>query len=184
MTPSDTVPGPGSHDPRPQADAPRSPCDDPRSDLHGITVFYDADCALCRRCRSWMETQRTWLPVAFMPATSDAAVARRGDLPWLGADLVVVGDGGQIWVGAAAFLTCLWATVDYRPWAFRLSGSFAPMAERFFHTVSVNRARLGRVVGDVECPDGRCHHRPPGATPPPLPESGAYDWSPIEARGW
>lgn len=128
-----------------------------------ITVLYDSECALCRRCRAWLETQRTWVPVHFLAASAEEARQRRPDLPWLGDNLVVVGDSGEVWVGPAAFLICLWATVDYRGWASRLSGpSFAPMAERFFHTVSSNRTRLGAVIGtEVECDDGRCHHRGP-----------------------
>lgn len=125
-----------------------------------ITVFYDAGCALCRRCRAWLETQRTWVPIHFAAASATEAQELLPDVPWLGTELVVIGDDGATWVGSAAFLTCLWATVRYRSWSRRLSGpAFAPLAERFFHLVSDNRAWLNRTGGLDPCGDGTCRHR-------------------------
>ena len=129
--------------------------------MQRLTVLYDEQCELCRRCRHWLEHQTTYVPIDFLAAGAAAARELYGDVPWLGAELVVVSDGGDVWVGSAAFLTCLWATVRYRQWAYRLSGAFAPLAERFFHMVSSNRKRIGAFVGSKDCPDGRCHHREP-----------------------
>jgi predicted DCC family thiol-disulfide oxidoreductase YuxK len=127
-----------------------------------LTVLYDEECALCRRCRHWLEHQPTYVPLDFLAAGSAAARERYGDVPWLGAELVVVSDDGDVWAGPAAFLVALWATVGYRSWSFRLSGrALAPLAERFFHVISSNRKRIGAIVGSKECPDGRCHHREP-----------------------
>jgi len=127
-----------------------------------LTVLYDDECALCRRCRHWLEHQATYVPVDFLAAGSAAARERFGEVPWLGAELVVVSDDGDVWAGSAALLVCLWATVGYRRWAYRLSGRLlAPMAEEFFHHISRNRRRIGAFVGSKDCPDGRCHHREP-----------------------
>ncbi len=126
----------------------------------GLTVFFDPGCALCPRCRVWLEAEPTWVPVRFVAA--DAAAGRNlvGDLPWLGTELVVVSDEGAAWIGPAAFLTCLWATRRYRSWAQRLAGpAFAPLAERFLMTVSSNRSRLAAAIGPTSCDDGTCHHR-------------------------
>ena len=126
----------------------------------GLTVFYDPGCALCRRCRAWLEVQPTWVPLRFRPA--DAAEAHRllPQVPWLGTELVVIADDGAAWIGPAAFLTCLWATRRYRGWSRRLSGpAFAPMAERFFEAVSSNRGTIGAFVARGECDDGTCRHR-------------------------
>jgi predicted DCC family thiol-disulfide oxidoreductase YuxK len=140
-----------------------------------LLVLYDEQCALCRRCHQWLEGQATHVPLHFLPAGGDVARREFGDVPWLGADLVVVDDHNNVWAGPAAFLMCLWATVDYRAWSYRLSGkALAPLAERFFHFVSSNRKAIGRVVGSNDCPDGRCRHREPAsafaaplaATPP------------------
>ena len=126
----------------------------------GLTVFYDGRCALCLRCRAWLETQETWVPLRFQEA--DAEIARRllPQLPWLGTELVVVDDSGAAWIGPAAFIICLWATVRYRAWSWRMSGSaFAPLAENFFHLVSSNRDRLGRRLGPPACTGDSCTHR-------------------------
>ena len=125
-----------------------------------LLVLYDADCALCRRCRAWLEEQPTYLPLRFLEAAAPEAWERLGPVRvWLGAELVVVSDRGEVWVGSAAFLMCLWATREYREWSHRLSGpALAPLAERFFHLVSSRRRALGRLVRD-DCPDRRCRHR-------------------------
>lgn len=125
-----------------------------------LTVVYDENCALCRRCRHWLETQPTHVRLEFLAAGSEEARRRYGGLPWLGSELVVASAAGEVWVGPAAFLMALWSTKEYRPWSYRLSGkAFAPMAEWFFRTVSSNRRMLGRLVRD-DCEDGRCRRHP------------------------
>jgi len=127
-----------------------------------LTVLYDEDCPLCVRCRTWMLAQASYLPIELLPCGSPVARRRYGSVPWLGAELVVVSDEGDVWVGAAAFLMCLWALVEWREWSRRLSGpTFAPMAERFFRAVSGKRRLLGFVLGPPVCPSSGCrvpHH--------------------------
>lgn len=128
-----------------------------------LLVLYDANCAFCQRCRNWLEHESTHVTLDFLAAGSDEARRRFGTaMPWLGEELVVVSDRGEVWVGPAAFLTCLWATKRYREWSYRLSGkSLAPLAERFFAAVSSRRATIARLVGPQpdRCADGRCRHR-------------------------
>jgi predicted DCC family thiol-disulfide oxidoreductase YuxK len=135
-----------------------------------LTVFYDVMCPVCVRCRGWLEGQAAFVPIGFVSSQDAAEAVARGETdstlaacaPWLGEELVVLGDGGEAWVGPAAFLTCLWATRDYREWSYRLSGpTLAPLAERFFHLISSRRRSIGRVLlGSVEeCADGTCRHR-------------------------
>jgi len=132
--------------------APRAP--------KALTVLFDPFCSLCQRCRDWMLTQPAYLPMKFVACTSEEARTRFGSIPWLGDELVVVSDQSEIWVGPAAFLTCLWALEDWREWSFRLSGpAFAPLAERFFHAVSARRKSLASFV-QHRCTDGSCGVRP------------------------
>jgi predicted DCC family thiol-disulfide oxidoreductase YuxK len=131
--------------------SPRSPA--------ALTVVFDPTCALCQRCRAWMLRQESYLPLTFIACSGDEARARFGDLPWLGDELIVVGDDGQVWIGPAAFLTCLWALCDWRGWSYRLAGpGFAPLAERFFHIVSSRRRGLAAFF-DHQCQDGTCQVR-------------------------
>lgn len=128
--------------------APRTP--------KALSVIFDPACSLCRRCRDWMLTQSAYLPISFVACTSAQARTQFGDIPWLGDELIVVSDKSEIWVGPAAFLTCLWALEDWREWSFRLSGpAFAPLAERFFHAVSARRKSLASFVTH-SCTDGSC----------------------------
>ena len=131
-----------------------------RSPRH-LTVVYDDACELCRRCSTWLRFQPTYLPLELLPVSQARQDARYSGVPWLGAELVVVDGRGRIWVGAAAFIVCLWATRDWREWSYRLSGpSFAPLAERFFHAISSHRGRIGAFLGPTteECGVGRCAH--------------------------
>jgi predicted DCC family thiol-disulfide oxidoreductase YuxK len=119
-----------------------------------LVVLYDENCAMCRRARDWLLAQPTLIQLVLVPAGSRAARDRYGTLPWLGQELIVVDDQGRAWVGPAAFLTCLWATVRYRAWAYRLSGPrLAPLAERFFKLVSKRRDRWSAWLGrdDPDC---------------------------------
>jgi predicted DCC family thiol-disulfide oxidoreductase YuxK len=121
-----------------------------------LTVLYDPGCALCQRCRAWMLGQATYVSLTFVACTGDEARRRYGDIPWLGDELVVVSERGEVWAGPAAFLTCLWALVAWREWSFRLAApAFAPLVERFFHTLSSRRRSLARFF-DHECRDGQC----------------------------
>lgn len=131
-----------------------------------LTVLYDETCAFCRRCRDWLLAQPCFVEVELLAAGSPAARARYGTLPWLGRELIVVDDRGRGWIGPGAFLTCLWATVRYRPWAYRLSGpTLAPLAERFFRHISKRRDRWGAWL-DRDDPDcSWCDEVRVGGTP-------------------
>jgi predicted DCC family thiol-disulfide oxidoreductase YuxK len=121
-----------------------------------LTVLYDPTCNLCRRCRGWMEQQPSLVRVTWLACTGEEARKAYGEIPWLQDELVVVGDGGEVWAGPAAFLVCLWALVDWREWSFRLAGpAFAPLAERFFLFLSSRRKSIGGLL-DHDCGDGGC----------------------------
>jgi predicted DCC family thiol-disulfide oxidoreductase YuxK len=125
-----------------------------------LTVVYDGDCELCRRCRDWLRSQESYVAMDYVAAQSPTAQARYGQLPWLGQELVVVSDRGEVWAGPAAFLICLWALPRYREWSYRLSGpALAPLAERFFAAISHRRRRIASALGPARCPDGMCRHR-------------------------
>ena len=111
-----------------------------------VTVLYDARCQLCRAARAWLERQPQLVPLEFLPATS--AEARRR-YPFLDPeltleDLTVVGDGGEVWVGAKAWVVCLWALEGKRGLAQRLSTpALMPRARSVVGFVSRHRRSVG-----------------------------------------
>ena len=125
-----------------------------------LTVLFDPTCSLCQRCRTWMLSETSYVPLTFLPCSGDEARRRYGDIPWLADELVVVGDGGEVWAGTAAFLICLWALRDWREWSLRLSGpAFAPLARWFFHVVSSQRRSVAALFAH-RCEDGSCEIDP------------------------
>ncbi|KFG00088.1 hypothetical protein IQ62_15825 [Streptomyces scabiei] len=91
--------------------------------VRGLTVLYDARCGLCAFLREWLGRQRQLVPLGFVAAGSEEA---RRLFPSLdhGAtleEITIVGDGGQVYRGTAAWIVCLWALREQRPLAHRLS---------------------------------------------------------------
>jgi hypothetical protein len=82
---------------------------------------------------------------------------RYAGVPWLGEELVVASDEGDVWAGPAAFIVCLWALQDWREWSYTLSGSaLAPMAERFFRALSSRRRSIAALLSPDRCEGGEC----------------------------
>ena len=125
--------------------------DDP---LRRVTVLYDARCNLCRTARAWLERQAQVVPLEFLPAASAEARAR---YPFLDPDLTledltVVGDGGEVWVGAKAWVVCLWALEGKQGLAQRLSSpALMPRARTVVTFVSRHRRRLGTYGEPCDC---------------------------------
>ncbi|MET8942166.1 DCC1-like thiol-disulfide oxidoreductase family protein [Streptomyces sp. NPDC004542] len=94
-----------------------------RVPVRGLTVLYDADCALCAFVRDWLVRQRQLVPLELVPAGSDEARARFPSLDHGGTldEITVVGDAGQVYRGATAWVVVLWALREHRPLAHRLS---------------------------------------------------------------
>lgn len=113
--------------------------------VRGLTVLYDASCSLCRAARSWLENQPQLVPLEFVPAASSEARER---FPFLDPrqtleDLTVIGDG-EMWVGAKAWIVCLWALDGKRGLARRLSTpALMPKARAVVGFVSRHRRSLG-----------------------------------------
>ena len=136
----------------------------PESDLlihvtmpKSITVVYDETCELCRHARRWLEGQRTYVPLDFLPAGRARSLPRFADVPWLGEELVVVADDGRVWVGPAAFITAMWTTRKFRGWSYRLSGdTFSGMARHFFHTLTTERGRISGLLKSHTCDGDSC----------------------------
>ncbi|MET9735502.1 DCC1-like thiol-disulfide oxidoreductase family protein [Streptomyces sp. NPDC006458] len=94
-----------------------------RVPVRRLTVLYDAECALCAHVRDWLGRQAQLVPLDLIPAGSAEARARYPRLDHAATldDITAVGDAGQVYRGAAAWVVVLWALREHRPLAHRLS---------------------------------------------------------------
>ena len=125
--------------------------------LARVTVLYDERCNLCRAARSWLERQPQLVPLEFLPAACEQARRRYPFLdPQLTLeDLTVVGDRGEVWVGAKAWVVCLWALEGKRGLAQRLSTpALMPRARAVVSFVSRHRRSLGTYGEACDCTPG------------------------------
>ncbi len=126
----------------------------PQVPVRRVTVLYDASCNLCRTARAWIERQRHAVAIEFLPASSPEARRR---YPYLDPemtleDLTVVGDGGEVWVGAKAWVVCLWALEGRQAVARRLSSpAVMPRARALIAFVSQHRKAFGTYEDSCGC---------------------------------
>ncbi|POX40912.1 DUF393 domain-containing protein [Streptomyces sp. Ru73] len=134
--------------------------------LRSITVLHDPDCPLCASVRDWLTRQRQLVPLVPVPAGSAEARRRFPDLDHAATcrEITCVGDGGQVYRGAAAWIVCLWALAGHRATAHRLATpAGAPLARAAVLAAAKYRAA----------------HHPTG----PARERAA-GWTYDRARGW
>lgn len=146
-----------------------------RVPVRRLTVLYDAECALCTFLRDWLVRQPQLVPLELVPAASEAARRRFPGLDH-GAtldEITVVGDGGQVYRSAAAWIVTLWALREHRPLAHRLS---TPSGARFARGAVLAAAKWrgalwgGKQRGGQQW-GGRVYHRADG-------------WSYDPRQGW
>ncbi|MFF3845098.1 thiol-disulfide oxidoreductase DCC family protein [Streptomyces sp. NPDC002328] len=94
-----------------------------RVPVRRLTVLYDAGCSLCAFLGDWLRRQPQLVPVELVPAGSAEATARFPGLDHAATleEITVVGDAGQVYRGADAWIVVLWALREHRPLAHRLS---------------------------------------------------------------
>jgi len=94
-----------------------------RVPVRRLTLLYDAECSLCTFLRDWLTRQPQLVPLELVPAGSEQARRRFPALDHRATldDITAVGDAGQVYRGAAAWIVTLWALREHRPLAHRLS---------------------------------------------------------------
>ena len=117
--------------------------------IEQLTVLYDADCGFCVRCARWLLQQRAHVKVRCLPHDSPTIALMFPTLRKLAkADLTVIDDRTGVYRGSNAWIMCLWALEEWRPWAFRFaSPALAPLAREAFEVVSSNRGFLNGLLG-------------------------------------
>ncbi|MFG2871697.1 thiol-disulfide oxidoreductase DCC family protein [Streptomyces sp. NPDC048338] len=129
----------------------------PTTPVHRLTVLYDAQCSLCVHLRHWLMRQRQLVPLDLVPASSQEARRRFPDLDHASTlrEITVVGDRGQVYRGASAWIVCLWALAEHRPRAHWLA---TPAGQPFARATVLAAARWREAVRahGPACEDGRC----------------------------
>ena len=117
--------------------------------MQRLTVLYDATCGLCCAARRWLERQDLYVPLEFVRCASDQAECRFPTLDHAqsATDVTVVGQGGEIWRGAEAWLMVLWATWSYRGLSLELARpGRIHRGREFVHWISRHRHRIGSAL--------------------------------------
>ena len=130
--------------------------------VRGLTVLYDPHCRLCRAASEWLHRQRQLVPLTFVPAGSAAARERFPGLDHTATltEITVIGDGGQVFAGDAAWIACLWALAKHRGLARRLATPAGrPLARAAVLVAAKLRASLTDAGPGVDCADGACDVR-------------------------
>ncbi|MFE9447196.1 thiol-disulfide oxidoreductase DCC family protein [Streptomyces sp. NPDC006739] len=125
-----------------------------RVPVRGLTVLYDAECSLCTHLRDWLVRQPQLVPLELVPAGSAEARTRFPGLDH-GATLdevTVVGDSGQVYRAAAAWVVVLWALREQRPLAHRLS---TPAGARLARGAVLAAAKWRGALWGTRPPGGR-----------------------------
>jgi predicted DCC family thiol-disulfide oxidoreductase YuxK len=141
-----------------------------RVPVRRLTVLYDADCSLCAFLSDWLRRQRQLVPLELVPAGSPEAARRFPGLDHRATldEITVVGDAGQVYRSAAAWIVVLWALREHRPLAHRLSTPYGA------------RLAKGAVLAAAKWRGSQQHRGGWGGSGYRRADGWAYD----PARGW
>jgi predicted DCC family thiol-disulfide oxidoreductase YuxK len=115
--------------------------------MEKLYVLYDPKCALCCRLKNWILVQRSWLGLALIEQGSEKANRLFPDLGQIASkdDLAVITDEGDVYLNDRAWIMVLYAMVEYRDWAARLTHPLLmPLARQAFAALSRNRHAISR----------------------------------------
>lgn len=110
--------------------------------MEKLYVLYDPKCELCCRLKNWILVQRSWIGIAVVEQGSEKARRLFPELERIATkeDLAVISDEGAVYLNDRAWIMVLYAMVDYRDWAARLTNPLLmPLARQAFAALSKNR---------------------------------------------
>jgi len=117
--------------------------------MQKLYVLYDPKCELCRRLKNWVLVQRSWIGLAVVEQGSEKARRLFPGLDQIATqnDLVVISDEGEVYLNDRAWIMVLYAMVEYRDWAARLTHPLLmPLARQAFAALSKNRYFVSRLL--------------------------------------
>lgn len=121
--------------------------------MQKLYVLYDPKCELCCRLKNWILVQRSWIGLAVLEAGSARAKKLFPELEHIATenDLAVISDEGAVYLNDRAWIMVLYAMVEYREWAARLTHPLLmPLARQAFAALSTNRHLLSRWLTSTE----------------------------------
>jgi predicted DCC family thiol-disulfide oxidoreductase YuxK len=127
--------------------------------MQKLYVLYDPSCELCCRLKNWILVQRSWIGVALIPQGSEKAARLFPGLAKIAGkeDLAVISDEGAVYLNDRAWIMVMYAMVDYRDWASRLTHPvLMPLARQAFAAFSKNRLAISRWMS-AEDPEELAH---------------------------
>jgi predicted DCC family thiol-disulfide oxidoreductase YuxK len=92
--------------------------------------------------KDWILVQRSWIGIAVLEAGSEKAKRLFPELEQIATkdDLAVISDEGAVYLNDHAWIMVLYAMVEYREWAARLTHPLLmPLARQAFAALSKNR---------------------------------------------
>ena len=110
--------------------------------MEKLYVLYDPNCELCCRLKNWILVQRSWIGIAVVEQGSEKAQRLFSGLDQIAGkeDLVVISDEGAVYLNNNAWIMVLFAMIEYRNWASRLTHPLLmPLARQAFAALSNNR---------------------------------------------
>ena len=117
--------------------------------MEKLYVLYDPKCELCCRLKNWILVQRSWIGLALVEQGSEKAKRLFPELGRIAGkeDLAVISDEGAVYLNDHAWIMVMYAMVEYREWAARLTHPLLmPLARQAFAALSKNRHWLSKML--------------------------------------
>ena len=117
--------------------------------MEKLYVLYDPKCELCCRLKNWILVQRSWIGIALVEQGSEKAKRLFPDLERIATkeDLAVISDEGAVYLNDRAWIMVMYAMVEYRDRASRLTHPLLmPLARQAFAALSKNRHWLSKML--------------------------------------
>jgi predicted DCC family thiol-disulfide oxidoreductase YuxK len=114
-----------------------------------LYVVYDPKCELCCRLKNWILVQRSWIGIAVVEQGSEKARRLFPELERIATkeDLAVISDEGAVYLNDRAWIMVMYAMVEYREWAARMTNPLLmPLARQAFAALSKNRHWLSKML--------------------------------------
>jgi predicted DCC family thiol-disulfide oxidoreductase YuxK len=121
--------------------------------MEKLYVLYDPKCELCCRLKNWILVQRSWIGLALVEQGSEKAKRLFPELDRIAGkeDLAVISDEGAVYLNDRAWIMVMYAMVEYREWAARLTHPvLMPLARQAFAALSKNRHWLSKMLSSED----------------------------------